>query len=151
MKRTVPTLCAVAFAAAPAFAQGDGPTGDAAAGEQVFNQCQACHVVQNDEGETLAGRMGRTGPNLFGLNGAQAGTVEDYRYSRSMVEAGEAGLTWTEETFVDYVQDPTGFLRNYLDDAGARGKMAFKVRSPEDAADVWAYIVSFSDESEGGS
>ena len=141
MKTMSLTLAATALFAAPVFAEAH-MSGDADAGESVFNQCQACHVVTNDEGETLAGRAGRTGPNLYGLQGKTAGTVEDFRYSDSMVAAGEAGLEWDEENFVAYVQDPTGFLREYLDDNGARGKMSFKLRSEEDAANVYAYIVS---------
>lgn len=139
-------IAALALAAAPAFAQ--DITGDAAAGEKVFNQCQACHVVQNEEGETLAGRSGRTGPNLYDLEERQAGTAEDYRYSNALVEAGEAGLEWNEENFVAYVQDPTGFLREFLDDQSARGKMSFKLRSEQDAADVWAYITSLGSASD---
>ncbi|TDL78237.1 c-type cytochrome [Palleronia sediminis] len=125
-------------------------TGDAAAGEAVFNQCSACHVVADDEGNTLAGRAGRTGPNLYGIQGRVAGTVEDFRYSDAMVEAGEAGLEWNEADFVAYVQDPTGFLREYLDDSRARGKMAYKVRSEDDAKNVYAYIVSLGPEMEEG-
>lgn len=140
------SIAVLALAAAPAFAQDSKTSGDPAAGEKVFNQCQACHVIKNDEGETLAGRSGRTGPNLFDLEGRQAGTVEDYRYSNALVEAGEAGLEWNEEDFVAYVQDPTGFLRKFLDDQGARGKMSLKLRSEEDAANVWAYITSLGGE-----
>ena len=150
MKTDTLSIVALALAAAPAFAQDADLSGDPAAGEQVFNRCQACHVVQNDEGETLAGRSGRTGPNLYEIRGRLAGTVEDYRYSSAMVEAGEAGLEWNEDDFVAYVQDPTGFLRDYLDDRGARGKMSFKLRSEEDAADVWAYIDSLGSEEDGG-
>ncbi|WP_102109681.1 c-type cytochrome [Oceaniglobus roseus] len=137
------TIAAAAMLlSAPAFAQ--DATGDAAAGEKVFNQCQACHVVQNDAGEVLAGRNGKVGPNLYGLPGRKAGSVEGFRYGDSMVAAGEKGLNWDEEHFVKYVQDPTGFLREYLDDSSARGKMAFKLRKEEDATNVWAYIASLS-------
>ncbi len=139
MRATILTLAAIGLAA-PALAQ----EGDAEAGEQVFNQCQACHVVEDDEGNTLAGRAGRTGPNLYGISGRTAGTVEDFRYSSSMVEAGEAGLQWSAETAVPYLQDPTGFLREYLDDSGARGKMSFRLRDEQDARDVFAYIESLS-------
>ena len=46
---------AASLLAAPAFAGGHA-SGDAAAGEKLFNQCQSCHVVQDDDGNTLAGR-----------------------------------------------------------------------------------------------
>ncbi|QBY02076.1 c-type cytochrome [Rhodophyticola sp. CCM32] len=147
MSRMTSLAAATAFLAAPmACADMATPTGDAAAGEAAFRQCIACHVVVNDAGETLAGRNARTGPNLFGIAGRTAGTYEEFRYSASMTAAGEAGLVWDEEGFVTYVQDPTGFLREYLDDSGARGSMSFRVRSPEDAANLYAYIMSLGPE-----
>ncbi|NSX53449.1 c-type cytochrome [Parasulfitobacter algicola] len=142
-------LAAAMTLTAPAFAESHGdammaPTGDADAGEAAFRQCVACHIVQNDEGETLAGRRAQTGPNLYQISGRSAGTVEDFRYSDAMVAAGEAGLVWNEETFSAYVQDPTGYLREFLDDSGARGKMAFRVRKEEDAVNLYAYLASLS-------
>ncbi|WP_116132285.1 cytochrome c family protein [Tropicimonas sp. IMCC34043] len=118
--------------------------GDAAAGEKVFKQCQTCHVVVNDAGETLAGMKAKVGPNLYGVPGRTAGTVEGFKYSKYMVEAGEAGLAWNEDDFVAYSQDPSKFLQGYLDDSKARGNMTFKVRKEEDARDVWAFLVSLS-------
>lgn len=136
-----------AILAAPAYAQ-DVASGDAAAGEDVFKQCIACHVVTNDEGETLAGRNSKVGPNLYGVALRTLGTSPDFRYGKSMVEAGEAGNVWNEENFVGYVQEPTDWLRDILDDKRARGKMAYKVRSEEDAANVYAYLVSIGPEIE---
>ncbi|MEL6169371.1 MAG: cytochrome C [Pseudomonadota bacterium] len=139
---------ALGLLAAPAFAGGHLGAGDPAAGEEAFSQCQTCHVVVNDDGETLAGRNARTGPNLYAVVGRQAGIVDGFRYSNSMVEAGEAGLAWDEETFVAYVQDPTGFLREYLDNRRARGNMAYKVRDEADAVNLYSYIASLGPEPE---
>ena len=142
----ITALAALALTAAPAFADAH-LTGDAAAGEGVFSQCQSCHVVVNDEGETLAGRNSQTGPNLYGVALRQAGTHPEYdRYSDSMVEAGEAGMVWDEANFVPYVQDPTGHLREVLDDRRARGSMSYRLRSEEDAYNVYAYLVSLGPE-----
>ena len=59
---------------------------------------------------------GRTGPNLYGVVGRQAGTQEDFdKYGDSIVAAGEAGLVWTEELIVEYAKDPKAFLQDYLD------------------------------------
>ncbi len=136
-----PLTAALLVAAAPAFAQ--DATGDAAAGEQVFRQCQTCHAVVDAEGTALAGRAQvRTGPNLYGVAGRTAGTVEEFRYSDSMVAAGEQGLVWDEASFVAYVLDPTPYLREYLGDDSARGNMTYKVRSEDDAKNVYAYITS---------
>ncbi|MEX5727629.1 cytochrome c [Rhodovulum iodosum] len=135
-------------AAAPVLAESHGgmveASGDAAAGEKAFRQCIACHVVENDEGETLAGRAAKVGPNLYGVAGRQAGHIEGFRYSKSMEEAGEEGLVWTEEEFVSYVQDPTSYLREYLDDAKARGAMTHKVRKEQEAIDVYAYLADLA-------
>ncbi len=117
-------------------------SGDAAAGEKAFRQCVACHVVVNDAGETLAGRNAKVGPNLYQSPNRSAGAVDGFRYSKSMAEAGEKGLVWSEETFVPYVQDPTGYLREYLGDSKARGSMTHKVRKEQEAIDVYAYLVS---------
>lgn len=141
---------AAAFAvlAAPAFADGHAATvGDAAAGEEQFNrQCVACHVVADASGEVLAGRNARTGPNLFGLAGRQIGSEADFRYGDSIVELGETGAVWTEEAFVGYVQDPTGWLRETLEDRRARGKMAYQVRDEGQAYDLYAYLATFAAE-----
>lgn len=139
--KTLLTSAALVAMAAAAHAQDS--TGDAEAGERAFNQCKACHMVQTDEGEMIV-RAGRTGPNLWGVVGRSAGAVEDYRYSSAMQDAGAAGLVWTEDEFTAYVQDPTGYLRGYLDDSGARGKMSYRLRDAQDAADIWAWLASVS-------
>ena len=140
---------AAAFAvmAVPAFAQDLTPTiGDAANGEEQFNRkCVACHIVADDDGNVLAGRNSRTGPNQYGVVGRALGAVEDFNYSDGLVELGEAGEVWNEENFVGYVQDPTGWLREKLDDRRARGRMAYQVRAEQDAYDLYAYLATFSD------
>jgi len=135
---------AAALLASPAFADVTA-TGDAAAGEEQFNrQCVACHIVADADGEVLAGRNARTGPNLYGVAGRQLGVVEDFRYGDPIVELGETGAVWTEEAFVGYVQDPTGWLREQLDDNRARGKMAYRVRDAEEATNIYAYLSTFA-------
>ena len=143
MPRTA--LVALALVAAPGFALADDhvqPTGDAAAGERAFRQCIACHVVVDDSGETLAGRNARTGPNLWQVPGRPAASVADFDYSESLAAAGEQDLVWTEAAFVAYVQDPTSYLRDYLGDDRARGAMSYRVRSEDDALNVYAYLAS---------
>jgi cytochrome c len=139
------------FCAPMAFAQdatGDAlvVTGDAAAGETAFRQCVACHVVVNDAGETLAGRNARTGPNLYGRPGEVFGTGDDFRWSPGFRALNEAGIVITEATFTAYVMDPTGYIREATGDSSLRGAMAFRVRSEEDAINLYAYIASLSAE-----
>ena len=133
------TLACLALAAAPAFAEGD-----AAKGEKGFKQCQTCHVVVNEAGETLAGKGAKVGPNLYGVFGRVAGSLEGFKYGESIIAAGAAGLVWDEATFVAYVQNPSAFLQAQLNDKKAKGKMVFKVKDAETAADLYAYLATFS-------
>lgn len=147
MRHIVKTALVGALMSGPAFAGGHA-SGDAAAGEDAFKQCRACHSVINAEGEALI-RGGKTGPNLWGLPGRTAGTDEEFtRYQDSIVAAGEAGLVWNEEEFVKYTADPGAYLKEYLDDGSARSGMSFKLRKEEDAVNIWAYLASVSPEPE---
>lgn len=129
--------------AAPAIAQ--EPAGDAEAGAALFErQCITCHVVVDDDGETLAGRNARTGPNLYAIAERTAGTVDGFRYSNGIEALNEMGLEWTEENFVGYVQDPTPWIRETADSNRLRGSMTWKVRSEEEAQDLYAYLYSLA-------
>lgn len=88
------------------------------------------------------GRNARTGPNLWGIHGRTVGAVEDFRYSPGLTALMEAETVWDEAAFVAYVQDPTGWIRETTGDNGLRGAMSFRVRSEEDALNLYAYIVS---------
>lgn len=137
-KILIATLAAFAIAS-PALAEGD-----ATLGEKAFSQCQTCHVVVDDAGTTIAGKKGKIGPNLYRVIGRQAGSLEGFKYGNSMKQAGEKGLIWDEATFVEYVQGPADFLKSYLDDKKAKAKMGFKVKSAEDAANLYAFLVSLA-------
>ncbi len=104
---------AALLATSPVLADGHA---DIDSGAKVIKKCQACHVVRAPDGTILAGKSSKTGPNLWGIVGRQAGTLDGFRSKKSRVAAGVAGLIWIEEQVVTYVQDPTGFLRDYLDD-----------------------------------
>ncbi len=144
MKLMIATAAtAIAFAGA-AFAGSHAGSGDAAAGEKEFNKCKSCHMIVADDGTEIV-KGGRTGPNLYNIIGRQAGVQEGFRYGDSLVAAGEAGLVWDEETFVAYVQDPKGFLAEYLDDKSARSKMSYRLRKGME--DVYSYLVTVSPDS----
>lgn len=144
MKRLAFTATLTALAlAAPAHAEGDPEKGRAA-----FNQCQTCHVVVNEAGETLAGRNSKTGPNLYGVAGGPAGAVEGFRYGTGLKKANEMGLIWTEENFLAYVANPTPFLREFTGDRSARGNMSFQLRNEQTARDLYAFLESIGPERE---
>ena len=137
MKRLV-AIATLSLMAAPAFAEGD-----AAAGEEAFNrQCSSCHVVEDGDGNILAGKRARTGPNLYQVVGRQLGSVEGFRYRDSIVEAGESGAVWDEAGLIAYLQDPKAYLAEVTGDSGARSGMAFRVRKEEDAANISAFLAS---------
>ena len=142
MNRSVIFAAATALLSAPALADGHA---DVAAGEKGFKKCQACHVVRSADGEVLAGKSGKTGPNLFGIVGRQAGTVEGFRYQKSLVAAGEAGLIWNEENIAEYLADPSKFLKAYLDDSGARSGMSLKTRKEADRINMAAFLAQFGE------
>lgn len=129
----------IVFAVATAFGVPALADGDPAAGETVFNKCKACHAITATDG-TVIQRGGRVGPNLYGVVGRTAGTEADFAYSPSMIAAGEKGLVWDQTNTVEYIQDPTAFLKTYLGDDAAKGKMIFKLTSGME--DVVAYLES---------
>lgn len=88
-----------ALAAAGLFAATSAQAQDAAAGEKVFGKCKACHTVE-------AGKN-RVGPSLHGVVGRKAGSVEGFKYSDAMKNAG---IEWTAENLDKYLADPKGFV-----------------------------------------
>ncbi len=128
----------IGLMAVPAFAEGD-----AEKGKKTFNKCKSCHMIEAPDGEAIV-KGGKTGPNLYGIAGRTAGTLEGFKYGESIVEAGENGLVWDEASFVEYSQDPKAFLKSYLDSTSAKSKMTFKLKSGGE--DVYAYILSVSAE-----
>jgi cytochrome c len=136
------TVAIVALMAGPALAQ--EPSGDAAAGEKVFAKCQTCHAMVDPEGNVVAGKNAKTGPNLYGIIGRAAGTYPEFKYGESIVALGAGGFTWTEADLVAYVADPAAFLKEKSGDSKAKSKMSFKLKDEKEAADVAAFLASFS-------
>jgi cytochrome c len=98
---------------------------DVAAGESAFRKCQVCH----DVGETARNKLG---PPLNGLDGRKAGSVEGYDYSDANKSSG---ITWTETTFKEYLQDPPAKIPGT--------KMIFSDKNETEVADLWAYLKQF--------
>ncbi len=120
MKRIVLVALFIAAGFGQASAQ------DAATGEKVFSVCKACHQV----GDTAKNAVG---PVLNGLIGRKAGSVEGYSYSDANKKSG---ITWTEEEFTKYIQDPKGVVPGT--------KMAFAgVKDPQKIKDLIAYLHTF--------
>ncbi len=117
--------CAIAAAMTTGLLAGAAMAeGDPAAGERVFRQCQACHVIDTEQN--------RVGPHLVGIFGREAGAVEGFKYSDAMANSG---IVWDEETIAAYLANPRGYVSG--------NRMAFAgLRSEEQIADVIAYMKS---------
>jgi len=74
------------------------------AGEKVFKKCKACHQVG-------AGAENKSGPILTGVVGNPAGSVEGFKYSKPMLEAGAGGLVWTETELAAFLAKPKDYLK----------------------------------------
>ena len=134
MKTLITATATILALSAPAFAEGD-----AEAGEKAFKKCKSCHMIASAD-ETIV-KGGKTGPNLHGVIGRVAGSVEDYKYGKGLQGAAEAGFEWTEEAVAEYVADP----KAWLDAQGfdKKSKMSFKLK--KGGADVAAYLATFSE------
>ncbi|MDG2430780.1 MAG: c-type cytochrome [Paracoccaceae bacterium] len=118
--------------------------GDSVKGQKAFKKCKSCHMIMDESGKTII-KGSRAGPNLYGILGRKAGSIDDYKYGKSLATLGATGFVWTEAEFVTYVADPKKFLVNKLDDKKARSKMSFKLKKEADARNIWAYLVSVSE------
>lgn len=71
---------------------------DAEAGGRVFAQCRTCHQI----GENAKNGVG---PQLNGLFGRKAGSIEGYSYSNAYKALDKV---WSVENFTVYIKDPRG-------------------------------------------
>ena len=93
-------------------------------GERTFNQqCKACHTVEKGAASPL-------GPNLFGVVGRKAASLEGYAYSEAMKKSG---ITWDDAALGEYLKDPKAKV--------PEGKMAFAgLKQAAQLGDVIAYL-----------
>ena len=100
--------------------------GDPQKGAKIFRQCMACHRIG-------PGATPLVGPPLNGIIGRKAGSVEGFKYSAPMIEAGAAGLVWDEANIAEYLRSPKAKIPG--------NKMAFPgLTKDQEIADVIAYL-----------
>ena len=101
-----------------------------AAGEKVFKKCQACHQVGEDA-------KNRSGPQLNGIVGRTAGTVDGFKYSNPMAEAGANGLVWDHAELSGFLTKPRDYMKGT--------KMSFAgLKDQADIDAVVAYLSTFA-------
>jgi cytochrome c len=102
--------------------------GDAAAGEQVFKKCSACHIAAK-------GGKNLIGPALYGIVGRQSASAPDYAYSSAFQAYGKK---WTFEELNAFLLKPQAYIKGT--------KMAFAgIKKDKDRASVILYLNSQSD------
>jgi cytochrome c len=84
----------------PAAGQSSDKEAELARGKKVFNQCKACHTLEKN-GPSDAG------PNLYGVVGRRAATLENYTYSDAMKASK---VTWDAESLDSYLKSPAEFV-----------------------------------------
>jgi cytochrome c len=98
-------------------------TGDAAAGKTAFAQCAICHKADKGAGNGV-------GPNLFGIVGRKAASLEGFEYSGPLKASG---ITWTSDKLTQWVAGPAKMVPGT--------KMAFPgITSKATQRDVVAYL-----------
>jgi cytochrome c len=119
--RVLAAAVAVVFVGGgPALAQ----SGNAERGERLFNQqCKSCHTVEKGGAQTV-------GPNLAGMFGRKAGTIEGFKASDAMVGSG---IVWDDTTAAEYLKDPKGRVPGTI-------MVHAGLKRPEQLADVIAYL-----------
>ena len=110
-------LLVLVVVAVPAFAQ------DAARGQKLFDECAACHALERNTQSV--------GPDLHGVFGRKAGTLEDFRYSPALKRSN---ITWSAKTLDAYIADPQKAVpQNRMPYAG--------MPEARDRADLIAYLL----------
>src|ERR1700753_3310554 len=111
-------VIAASILVTPALAAGDPVQGKA-----VFARCAICHNVEKDGGNGV-------GPNLFGVAGRKAASVDGFNYSGPMKASG---ITWTDDNLEKWIAGPAKMMPGT--------KMAFAgITSKGQIADVIAYL-----------
>ena len=94
---------------------------DPAAGEKIFIMCVGCHSNKAEHRPT--------GPNLYGLVGRQAGTLEGFQYSSALKDSG---IFWDERTLDEFIANPGARILGTM--------MLVGVGNPQDRASLIQYL-----------
>jgi cytochrome c len=120
-------LIAAAFGALFAVVAGPTLAADMAEGQKVFRKyCGVCHVAEKGSTKVILG------PNLYGLVGRKAGSIEGFKYSEAN---RNSGIIWTRNVLAEYLENPKKVIPGTV--------MAFVgVKRSEEREDLIAFLES---------
>ena len=102
--------------------------GDIDVGKKVFKKCAACHSI-------IKGGKNNIGPALYNVVGRQTGVVNDYKYSKALVDYKK---NWSFEELNGFLIKPQAWIKGT--------KMAYAgLRKEKDRASVILYLNKYSD------
>ena len=129
MRMLMPLALGAALLAA--FSGSAFAAGDAAKGAELFKAtCGLCHQI-GPGAKTLVG------PELNGIVGRKAASVDYPNYSDVMKTLGDFGVVWTEENLDRWIINPKGVL------PGTYMTVFPGVPDASDRADLIAYLKTF--------
>ena len=97
-------------------------------GEKVFKKCSACHSIQAGGGNNI-------GPALYNVVGRKIGAIEDYKYSKALMNYEKS---WSFEELNGFLIKPQKWIKGT--------KMAYAgLRKEKDRASVILYLNKYSD------
>ncbi len=99
---------------------------DVKKGKKAFRPCLACHAVGEDA-------KNKVGPQLNGILGRKAGSVEGFAYSDAIKNSG---ITWDEANLDEYIANPKKKIPG--------NKMVYiGLKKEKKRKDLIAYLASF--------
>lgn len=84
-----------------AIANVDNTGCDISRATKVMKQCKVCHSSD-------AGKAHKTGPNLFGIYGRQAGAVEKFKFSPAFKKTD---FIWNDTTLDGFLANPQKYIK----------------------------------------